>query len=314
MASFKQGSKYARSDIEFEYFPDAGRRLGGAWDTGYINPKGTKDVVIFMNIGVPGRSLNHKGETSWDFDNAFDQETNTIRWYGKPKTNSSQPLIQKILSGEYTLHFFARWNNRDDFTYLGVGKVVTFEDGAPIKNGAGEPDTAIKFTLTIQDVDQIVEEIIPEEIVSSNEMPQSESRKANQFRYEKDLEHFIESNWDDTFLGREYTIYEEKDKSGRQFATAKGRIDILAISKDKSEFLVLELKKGRTNDAAVGQTARYMGWVKNNLASADQKVRGYIIAAVIDSSLRDAASVFPDLGVLKYQMRFDLTEEESFSQ
>ena len=145
-------------------------------------------------------------------------------------------------------------------------------------------------------------------------MPQSESRKANQFRYEKDLEHFIESNWDDTFLGREYTIYEEKDKSGRQFATAKGRIDILAISKDKSEFLVLELKKGRTNDAAVGQTARYMGWVKNNLASADQKVRGYIIAAVIDSSLRDAASVFPDLGVLKYEMRFDLTEEESFSQ
>ena len=59
--------------------------------------------------------------------------------------------MQKILSGEYVLHFFARWDNRDDFTYLGVGDVVTFEDGAPVKNGRGDPDFAVKFTVTLQD-------------------------------------------------------------------------------------------------------------------------------------------------------------------
>ena len=34
-------------------------------------------------------------------------------------------------------------------------------------------------------------------------------------------------------------------------------MDILAIKKDKSELLVIELKKGRASDAVVGQTLRW---------------------------------------------------------
>ena len=43
----------------------------GNWTTGYVQPKGTNDLIIFMNIGVPGK-------TGHDFDNKFDPQTNTI--------------------------------------------------------------------------------------------------------------------------------------------------------------------------------------------------------------------------------------------
>ena len=46
-----------------------------------------------------------------------------------------------------------------------------------------------------------------------------------------------------------------------------GYMDILAISKDKSEFLVIELKKGRASDEVLGQIQRYMGHVKTELAT-----------------------------------------------
>jgi len=37
-------------------------------------------------------------------------------------------------------------------------------------------------------------------------------------------------------------------------------IDILAVSKDQKELLVVELKKGRASDVVVGQIQRYMGF------------------------------------------------------
>ena len=43
-------------------------------------------------------------------------------------------------------------------------------------------------------------------------------------------------------------------------------MDILAISKDKSELLVIELKKGRASDVVVGQIQRYMGFAQYELA------------------------------------------------
>jgi hypothetical protein len=47
-------------------------------------------------------------------------------------------------------------------------------------------------------------------------------------------------------------------------------IDILAISKDKTELLVVELKKGRASDMVVGQIQRYMGYVLEELAETNQ--------------------------------------------
>lgn len=57
-----------------------------------------------------------------------------------------------------------------------------------------------------------------------------------------------------------------------------GPIDILAISKDGKELLIVELKKGRASDVLVGQIQRYMGYVLDELAEENQTVKGVIIA------------------------------------
>ena len=64
-------------------------------------------------------------------------------------------------------------------------------------------------------------------------------------------------NWDKTELGKKYDIYEEDGEIvGQQFPADTGNMDILTISKDRSELLVVELKKGRAPDSVVGQIQR----------------------------------------------------------
>jgi len=78
---------------------------------------------------------------------------------------------------------------------------------------------------------------------------------------------------------------------GQQYPTDAGPIDILAISKDKKELLVIELKKGRASDSVLGQIQRYMGYVLDELAEDKQKVRGVIIALEDDQRIRRALRV-----------------------
>ena len=70
---------------------------------------------------------------------------------------------------------------------------------------------------------------------------------------EEHLEDSLVENWPHTELGKDYDIYEEDGEKAQQYQTDTGPLDILAISKDKKRLLVVELKKGRTSDAVVGQ-------------------------------------------------------------
>ena len=97
----------------------------------------------------------------------------------------------------------------------------------------------------------------------------------------------------------------ENNKLCTQYSTGSGPLDILAISKDKKEFLVIELKKGRASDVVMGQIQRYMGHIKNNLAG-DKDVKGLIIALEDDKNLRDALSVAPNIKFMKYEVSFKL--------
>jgi len=93
---------------------------------------------------------------------------------------------------------------------------------------------------------------------------------------------------------------------GQQFPTDTGPIDILAISKDRTELLVIELKKGRVSDVVVGQTQRYMGYVQSELAESSQKVKGLIIGLEEDLRLRRALAVAPNIEFFRYQVSFKL--------
>ncbi len=70
--------------------------------------------------------------------------------------------------------------------------------------------------------------------------------------------------------------------------------------------MVIELKKGQTSDATVGQLLRYMAWVEENVAETGQKVEGIIIARDVDDALRYALKRAAGASVLTYRVDFAL--------
>jgi restriction system protein len=127
------------------------------------------------------------------------------------------------------------------------------------------------------------------------------------FALEKHLEDFLVTNWDSTPLGTTHSIFEnDGEKVGQQYPTDTGPIDILAVSKDGNELLIVELKKGRASDSVVGQVQRYMGYVKQELAENGQEVRGVIIALEDDVRIRHALAVAPNIDFYRYEVKFNL--------
>lgn len=119
---------------------------------------------------------------------------------------------------------------------------------------------------------------------------------------EKMLEDTIEANFEEftKFIKQPLEFIE------RQYETTVGPIDILARDRKTGEYVVIELKKGRTADKVFGQLSRYMGWVKQNL-SKDVPVRGIIVGSSIDDKLiaaRHAHSTKVDLVTYSGQMSF----------
>jgi RecB family endonuclease NucS len=287
---FKKGSKYSRKDVGEIFFPGVGRPNGGDWDTGYVRVE--NDLIVFMNIGVPGR------HSDYDYDNRYDEMNETIIWYGKPKAHSNQPTFQKIFSKELTPHFFARWDSSNpQFTYLGIGNYISYEDNHKLTKSDGTDFETIQVKFHCQDAGEILP--ITREV--------QENYSNSSFGLERHMEDFLVKNWQETMLSDRYDIYEENGvKIGRQYRTRSGPLDILAISKDKTEFLVIELKKGRTSDVTIGQTQRYMGFIKQSLANDNQQVKGCIIAFEDDQNIRDALHVTPDISFMKYELKFNL--------
>jgi hypothetical protein len=93
-------------------------------------------------------------------------------------------------------------------------------------------------------------------------------------------------------------------RDGIEFTTPVGPIDILAID-DAADFFVFELKRARSPDHAIGQVARYMGWVQQTIGK-DRAVRGIIVAKEISDALRYAVSVVPNVTLFEYQVEFHL--------
>lgn len=127
------------------------------------------------------------------------------------------------------------------------------------------------------------------------------------FALEKHLEDFLVHNWKQTELGKSYDIYEDDGELvGRQYPSDTGPIDVLAISKDKKELLVVELKRGRASDQVVGQIQRYMGYVLQELAEPGQSVRGVIIALEDDIRIKRALAVTNNISFYRYEVSFRL--------
>ena len=93
-------------------------------------------------------------------------------------------------------------------------------------------------------------------------------------------------------------------RDGIEYPTAVGPIDILAVD-SIGGFYVFELKRAHSSHRALGQLARYMGWIRQTIGK-DQKVHGIIVAKEIGKSLRYAVSVVPNVNLFKYEIEFHL--------
>jgi len=135
----------------------------------------------------------------------------------------------------------------------------------------------------------------------------SEVQDAMSFAFESHLEDFIIENWASTEFGRDYDIYTENGFKGTQIPVTGGRLDILAVSKDQTELLVIELKRGRASDSVVGQMLRYLALVEEELAGSGQSVRGVIIALEDDLNIRYALKASKAaIKFMRYEVRFNL--------
>jgi len=172
-----------------------------------------------------------------------------------------------------------------------------------LRNSAGSIGTVCNITKYAEEIEGLISGNSPDLIVATDETIEDPSV----FALEKHLEDFLVQNWKHTELGKKYEIYsDESGLIGQQYPSDTGPIDILAISKNKKEILVVELKKGRISDVVIGQIQRYMGYVKEELAEKDQKVSGVIIALEDDIRLRRALAVTENIDFYTYNISFKL--------
>jgi restriction system protein len=175
-----------------------------------------------------------------------------------------------------------------------------------LRNSTGAIGTISDITKHAAELESLLSGIPTQSITTTDETIEDPSV----FALEKQLEDFLVQNWKSTELGKHYDIYEEDgEMAGQQYPSDTGPIDILAISKNKKELLVVELKKGRVSDVVVGQLQRYMGYVKDELAEPNQTVRGAIIAFEDDIKIKRALSVAQNIDFYTYKISFKLEKK-----
>lgn len=172
-----------------------------------------------------------------------------------------------------------------------------------LRNSTGSIGTVSDITKYAGEIETLIGGNKPATITTTDSTIEDPSL----FALERHLEDFLVANWKNTELGKNYDIYEEDGQLvGQQYPSDTGPIDILAISKDKKELLVVELKRGRVSDVVVGQIQRYMGYVQEELAEPSQVVKGVIIGSDNDLRIKRALVVTKNIEFFKYQISFKL--------
>lgn len=205
--------------------------------------------------------------------------------------------VGEITSGYYYDH------NQDDIgvshrrKVKWIGSFSRDDMSDSLKNSSGSVMTVFQLTNYAAEIEKLL----------GQKVEDSEIENIADFGLESHLEEFLIYNWDKTALGKNFRIYSENgEKVGQQYITEIGRIDILALSKDKKTWLIVELKKGHSSDAVVGQIARYIGYAKENIAEKGQTVKGLIISGSDDQNIRYAISTMRDVDFMIYEVSFKL--------
>ncbi len=146
---------------------------------------------------------------------------------------------------------------------------------------------------------------IVEETLGSDQFG-NDDKSESFFTLEYQLRDFLASNLSTVkVLDKRLRLFvDATGRDGIEFPTAVGPIDILAVDEEGS-FFVFELKRANSADRAIGQLARYMGWVQQTIGKG-RKVSGIIVAKSISENLRYAVSVVPNVYLFEYEVEFHL--------
>jgi hypothetical protein len=120
---------------------------------------------------------------------------------------------------------------------------------------------------------------------------------------ERALEEHLERHWSDTPFAAMGVALAREDThgfAGRQVLTPVNAIDLLGYQQPARCWWVIELKRGRPNDAVVGQISRYVGWLMQQRAGAGETAVGAIIAGQADDKLRHAVRPHPSISLWTY--------------
>ena len=119
--AFSAGQAYHRKDV-FKIVGLSTEPAGGNWFTGYNAHE--NDWFIFCGVGT-------KGRTGHDYGNHFAGDK--LVWFAKTNTNLQQPSIQKLIESDAKVYVFFREEDRDPFTFAGLGRAVQVLDETPVK-------------------------------------------------------------------------------------------------------------------------------------------------------------------------------------
>lgn len=144
-----------------------------------------------------------------------------------------------------------------------------------------------------------------EQIMGSDDL-----ENQSEFALEAQLEDFLYRNWVNIDWGRKLRLYKTDGQDGRQFPAGPWSIDLLAIEEETNDLVVIELKRGKTSDAVLGQVLRYISWVKENVAEELQNVKGIIIAKEVDDALNYGVKSISNVEIKTYKLNFQLIPHE----
>lgn len=146
------------------------------------------------------------------------------------------------------------------------------------------------------------------EVATSDALDESDEPDSElSFELEFQLRDFLASNLNTIDLGdkRVHLFHDKSGRRGVEFPTGVGFVDVLAEDDDGALY-VFELKRAVSPDRAVGQVARYMGWLKNN-GYGDRKIYGVIVSKTVSEKLKYALDVIPNVMAFEYSINFSLT-------
>ena len=165
-------------------------------------------------------------------------------------------------------------------------------------------DKEISLNVLAEDLDDIINKY--KKCLDIEVRDEKSDLRKGLFYMESQLEDFIIQNWNESEFGNKYDlIIEDGELKSQQYRTDIGPIDILAKDKKTDEYVVIELKRSQSGDQTIGQIARYMQWVEENLS---KNVKGIIVCGKWDEKLDYARKRLGDVEVLLYEVNFNIKD------